>query len=204
MNDYRAYVEAYQDALYHHGIKGQKWGVRRYQNPDGTLTAAGKARYYDSNGRMIENDRNDSANTRRVKHDWNNMSDNDFRSKYKVSKKRYAKRVNKYGDPYTNGPWGRNTKKTMKKAAIGVAAGAAGLGLAAVGVRSGAFRKLASLGRDRVRIDNLGAPTYDEYMEALKRGVRAWKSRPQPSYAVGRPIRQAAQIAQRRRLALPG
>lgn len=31
--------------LYHSGIKGQKWGVRRYQNPDGTLTDAGKARY---------------------------------------------------------------------------------------------------------------------------------------------------------------
>lgn len=30
--------------LYHYGIKGQKWGVRRYQNKDGTLTPAGKKR----------------------------------------------------------------------------------------------------------------------------------------------------------------
>ena len=31
--------------LYHHGIKGMKWGIRRYQNPDGSLTEAGKNRY---------------------------------------------------------------------------------------------------------------------------------------------------------------
>ena len=33
------------NVLQHWGIKGQKWGVRRYQNKDGTLTAAGKKRY---------------------------------------------------------------------------------------------------------------------------------------------------------------
>ena len=31
--------------LAHHGIKGQKWGIRRYQNPDGSLTAEGQRRY---------------------------------------------------------------------------------------------------------------------------------------------------------------
>ena len=33
-----------ENELYHHGIKGMKWGVRRYQNRDGTLTNAGKKR----------------------------------------------------------------------------------------------------------------------------------------------------------------
>lgn len=37
------------EALAHFGIKGQKWGVRRYQNPDGSLTEEGKKRY-NSNG----------------------------------------------------------------------------------------------------------------------------------------------------------
>lgn len=43
-NDWREYTGDL-DYLEHHGIKGQKWGVRRFENSNGTLTAAGKARY---------------------------------------------------------------------------------------------------------------------------------------------------------------
>lgn len=39
--------ETEDGVLCHYGIKGMKWGVRRYQNPDGSLTARGKKRYSD-------------------------------------------------------------------------------------------------------------------------------------------------------------
>ena len=41
MNNYRDY----EDYLMHYGIKGMRWGIRRYQNPDGTLTELGKKQH---------------------------------------------------------------------------------------------------------------------------------------------------------------
>lgn len=54
--------------LYHHGIKGQKWGIRKYQNEDGTLTAEGKARYgYDeTTGKLSKEGRKVEKSDRKV------------------------------------------------------------------------------------------------------------------------------------------
>lgn len=45
--NYYGYELIRESDLAHHGIKGQKWGQRRFQNEDGTWTAAGKERYGD-------------------------------------------------------------------------------------------------------------------------------------------------------------
>lgn len=81
--------------LYHHGVKGMKWGVRR--TPE-----------------QLGYDKNDSSVTKRVKKDYNSMSDQDFMNKYSVSKKTYAKRVDVYGDPYTNSPAAKLRAKSVR------------------------------------------------------------------------------------------
>ena len=84
--------------LMHYGVKGMKWGVRKKRAPD-HLNYPNKS----------------SATTRRVIDDYNSMSDQEFKNKYSGSKKTYAKRIARYGDPYMNAPLAKMGKKLEAK-----------------------------------------------------------------------------------------
>lgn len=96
--------------LYHHGILGQKWGVRRYQNTDGTLTDAGKKRYDEvgSSRRLSKKMTRGAVRSLSRQSNFNSeMSDRAHKSALRKSNKanqnreraeKYAKKAEKYNN----------------------------------------------------------------------------------------------------------
>ncbi|MBQ1437896.1 MAG: hypothetical protein IIZ07_08195 [Ruminococcus sp.] len=104
MGEFLIHIDTGQElVLEHHGILGQKWGVRRFQNPDGSLTAEGRDRY--DVGEPIKRNRDSrisgstqsaqpkgSKRPKVVREDVDSLSEEEFVRKYGVSKETYRKK----------------------------------------------------------------------------------------------------------------
>jgi len=144
----------YTNELYHHGIKGMHWGVRRYRNEDGSLTEAGK--------RKAKRERAEDAKIPRKK--MNQMSNDELRKK--AERLELENRVGRAENEHR----GRHLKRAAETIATIAAVPTALVGVGALVVR--AYDTANSLDAvasgTRVNGKNLYGAALEQYRKAQK------------------------------------
>ena len=95
------------DEIYHHGVLGMKWGVRRYQNADGSLTSAGRKHYNKQANKAVKKERKEAVKNRRT------MSDNELQQR--INRLNLEKKMKDLSDDDVN-PGKKAVNSALQKA----------------------------------------------------------------------------------------
>ena len=171
-NRFKKYIP--KSELAHHGILGQKWGVRRYQNPDGSLTPAGRRRLERADKKWVKKNEkkfyNETyAKSRREMNEFVKKELNPNIRKYNKNHKISAAYANAYSRKLASlmnknvadleSPSGKVIRYVAMRGEMKVATALADRGYDMSQVRSGVY---GSSGKIAYRKKNVGIMNYDE------------------------------------------
>lgn len=171
-NRFKKYIP--KSELAHHGILGQKWGVRRYQNPDGSLTPAGRRRLERADKKWVKKNEkkfyNETyAKSRREMNEFVKRELNPNVRKYNKNHKISAAYANAYSRKLASlmnknvadleSPSGKVIRYVAMRGEMKVATALADRGYDMSQVRSGVY---GSSGKIAYRKKNVGIMNYDE------------------------------------------